>query len=219
MPGFRSIRGMGPAGAGRPAVIRTREKTVTRRERIFGVIVPVPENLSRLADRVRRTHDPNFRLIGPHVTVLPPRALPLTRRQVLEAVRRVAERTAPFHLRLGKVKTFRPVTPVVFAGFRRGADDLERLHRRLSRAPLRGPESFPYVPHLTLAQDLDGDRLREALALSRKIFSSRGLKSWLADSLAVVEWRSASRWITLDPLSLSPLPPKRKTPALRTRRR
>jgi len=193
---------------------------VTRRERIFGVIVPVPDNLSLLADRVRRPYDPNFRLIGPHVTVLPPRPLSLTRRQVLEAVKRVAERTPPFHLRLGKVKTFRPVTPVVFVGFRRGADDLERLHRRLSRAPLRGPESFPYVPHLTLAQDLDDDRLRKALALSRKIFaSSTALQPWPADSLAVVEWRSASRWITLDPLSLSRVPPKRKTAARRTRRR
>jgi len=192
---------------------------VTRRERIFGVIVPVPDNLSLLADRVRRPYDPNFRLIGPHVTVLPPRPLPLTRRQVLEAVKRVAERTAPFHLRLGKVKTFRPVTPVVFVGFRRGADDLERLHRRLSRVPLRGPESFPYVPHLTLARDLDDGRLRKALALSRKIFSSAALKSWPAESLAVVEWRSASRWITLDPLSLSRVPPKRKNALGRTRRR
>ena len=219
MPGFQKIRSAAPGRAGHPPAIRFRGGTGTRPERVFGVIVPVPRHLSRLADRVRRPCDPNFRLIGPHVTVLPPRPLPLTRRQVLEAVKRVAERTVPFHLRLGSVKTFRPVTPVVFVGFRRGADGLRSLHRRLSRGPLRGPESFPYVPHLTLAQNLDAGRLREALALSRKIFSSRGLKSWLADSLAVVEWRTASRWITLDPLSFSGLPPKRRKTEGRTRRR
>jgi len=189
------------------------------RERIFGVIVPVPGNLSRLADRVRRPYDPNFRLIGPHVTVLPPRPLPLSRKQVLEAVRRVAERTSPFPLTLGRVETFRPVKPVVFVGFRRGTGDLERLHRRLSRAPLCAAEPFPYVPHLTLAQELDDDRLREALALSRKVFaSSTDLEPWLADSLMVVEQHTASRWITLDPLSLSLVPPKRNAPARRTRR-
>ena len=144
------------------------------RERIFGVVIPVPGDLSRLADRVRRPYDPNFRLIGPHVTVLPPRCLSLTRKQVLEAVRRVAERTSPFPLGLGRVETFRPVKPVVYVGFRRGTDDLERLHRKLSRPPLRAAESFPFVPHLTLAQELDDDRLRKALSLSTKIFASSG---------------------------------------------
>jgi 2'-5' RNA ligase len=190
------------------------------RERIFGVVVPVPHGLSRIANRIRRRCDPNFRLIGPHVTVLPPRPLSLTRREVLEAVKRVAERTPPFPLRLGGVKTFLPVKAVVFVGFRRGTADLEQLHRRLSRAPLRAREPFPYVPHLTLAQELDGDRLREAFALSRKTFaSSAALKAWLAESLVVVERRSACRWIALDPLSLRRVSPPGTNRARRTRRR
>jgi 2'-5' RNA ligase len=189
------------------------------RQRIYGVVLSVPGPLSRLADRVRRSYDPNFPFIRPHVTVLPPRPLSLTRKQVVEAVRRVAERTAPISMKLGKVDTFRPVMPVVFLGFRRGSDDLRRLHGKLARVPLRAPESFPYVPHLTLGQDLDDSQLRDALALARKLFApASDFRAWSADSLVVVERRSKRRWISLDPLFLAGLPtPGRK--ARRTLRR
>jgi len=50
---------------------------MSRRDRVFGVVVPVPEEVSRIADRVRRHYDPNFPRIGPHVTVLPPRKMHL----------------------------------------------------------------------------------------------------------------------------------------------
>jgi 2'-5' RNA ligase len=177
---------------------------MTSRMRIFGVILPVPGPIARLADKVRRNYDPNFRLIAPHVTVLPPRPLPLTRRQVREAVLSVAERTAPLRLRLGRVGTFRPVRPVVFLGIQRGIEDLRRLHRRLARPPLRAREAFPYVPHLTLAQDLDENRLREALTLGRGLLRSADApRTWPANALVVVERRSPRRWITLKPVPLS----------------
>jgi len=193
---------------------------VNRPERVFGVVLPVPAPLSRLADRVRRFYDPNFPFIGPHVTVLPPRALALSRREVLEAVRRVAGRTAPLRLSLGKVSTFRPVRPVVYVGFRRGTGDLRSLHRKLSRAPLRAEEAFPYVPHLTLGQNLDERRLRKALDRSMRIFTDAGVaRIWHVESLIVVERRSERRWILLEPLSLAGAPPRGKTappgPALR----
>ncbi len=184
------------------------------RRRIYGVVVLLPRSLSRPADRVRRSFDPNFGLIGPHVTVLPPRPLPLTRRQVLQAVEAVALGTPPFRLTLGKVRTFLPVMPVVFAGLRAGAGKLEILHRRLSREPLRGPEAFPYVPHVTLAQGPGDDHLRRAAALSRKIFAPRASRrAWLAESLVVVERLSRRRWILLDPLPLGGGPPKGRRPA------
>lgn len=176
----------------------------SKRKRVFGVVVPVPPELSRLADRVRRSYDPNFPLIGPHVTVLPPRRLGCTRQEVVEAVSRIAKRFSPLRLQLGRIGTFEPVMPVVYAGFSHGGKPLVRLHRMLARGPLRGEETFPYVPHLTLGQNLDDGRLRGALALSRKIFSRAAVRApWLADRLIIVERRSTRRWIPLDPVRIS----------------
>jgi len=192
---------------------------VRPRQRVFGVVLSLPRPLSRVADRVRRNYDPNFPFIGPHVTVLPPRPLPLNRREVLEAVRRVAERTAPISLTLGKVETFFPVMPVVFLGFRKGLEELRRLHRNLARAPLSAVEAFPFVPHLTLGQDLDASRLRQVVARSRELFAAKSIsRSWPAECLVVVERCSSRRWIALKPLLLSG-PPRRKSRAHGRRRR
>ena len=165
------------------------------RGRIVGIVLPVPERLSRLAERVRRPYDPNFQRIGPHVTVLPPREVRLSRREVIDAVARVALRSQSFPISLGAIRTFLPVMPVVFASLRAGRDELELLHRRFARGVLKGEEAFPYVPHLTLGQKLNSRRLLRALALSRKVFARAGEKRWLADRLIVVERLSEDLWL------------------------
>ena len=179
---------------------------MTRRGRIVGIVLPVPEKLSRLAERVRRSYDPNFQRIGPHVTVLPPRKVLLSRREVIDAVARVARRSRSFSISLGAIRTFRPVMPVVFASLRAGRDELEALHRRLARGILKGEEIFPYVPHLTLGQKLDAKRLQRALARSRRLFAKASDKRWLADRLIIVERRSEEVWLPHTPIWLPGAP-------------
>jgi 2'-5' RNA ligase len=188
---------------------------VSPRHRVFGVVVTVPPEVGRRADRVRRFYDPNYARIGPHVTVLPPRPLALTRGQVLSAVERVARRADAFSIRLGPIRTFFPVMPVVFASIRLGRSSLIRLHRRLDRGALNGPTPFPYVPHLTLGQALDRSRLDRSLRLSRRIFSEGAATAWVADRLVVVERVTETRWINLPPLLIN----LRKTTRRRSRRR
>jgi len=175
---------------------------VTRRGRVIGVVLSVPEDVSRLADRIRRSYDPNFSRIGPHVTVLPPREVFQTRRRIYESVARVARATHPIRIVLGRIGTFSPVMPVVFAGLQRGTAPLGRLHRRLAAGALKGHEAFPYVPHLTLGQSLDAARLPRAMALARRLFEKASEKRWFADHLIVVERVSDEVWIPHPPLSL-----------------
>jgi 2'-5' RNA ligase len=183
---------------------------VSRRSRVFGVVIPVPESLSRAADRIRRNYDPNFPRIGPHVTVLPPRPLQLTRREVLAAVRRTAEATQPFACALGRIRTFEPVMPVVYASLRRGMGPLKRLHARLARGPLRGAEMFPYVPHLTLGQKLDSRRLQRAMALSDRVIAAARTREWTAGHLVVVERLTEEDWLPLSPVPLDGAPAARR---------
>jgi len=186
------------------------------RRKIFGVVIPIPPDLARRIDRVRRFYDSNFRVIGPHVTVLPPRPLTMTPREVAAEVGRIAERTAPLTLILGKIATFHPVMPVVFARFRRGRTALARLHRKLAQGTLKGPEAFPYFPHVTLGQNLNDGRLGKAQLLSRKTLSGpAAILSWRADSLVIVERQSRHRWVSLPSVPLRC--PARKTG--RSRRR
>jgi 2'-5' RNA ligase len=177
--------------------------SVRRRTRVVGVVLRIPDRLGRLANRVRRYYDPNFALIGPHVTVLPPRAVRLGRREVVQEVRRIARLTPPLTLSLGPVRSFVPAMPVVFASLDGGTTSLLRLHRRLCSGPLRGIETFPYVPHLTLGQGLDSIRHRRALARSRILFTRSQGYSWRVDRLIIVERLTEMLWIPLPPILLN----------------
>jgi 2'-5' RNA ligase len=177
---------------------------VSRRLRIYGVVVPVPGGIARIANRIRRRYDPYFLRIGPHVTVLPPRPLPLTHREIGAEVARIAASMEPFDVALGSVRSFLPAKPVLFAGVRRGRSGFERLHRRLARGPLRGEESFPFVPHLTLGRIVESDRFRRALAAARRQVTLAAFRvPWKADRLLVVERRTETRWIALPDILLA----------------
>jgi len=182
------------------------------RPKLIGVVIQAPSSVARLANRVRRQYDPNYALIGPHVTVLPPRLLRITRRQILDAVREVAEDTRGFLIRLGKVRTFLPAKPVVFAGLARGGRSLRLLHQKLASGSLRGPEAFPYFPHLTLGQELHPEQIRKALDLSHRIFEPAGVQEWEGNSVVIVRQQSPGRWETMDPI---PLTPSRRRPSIR----
>ena len=104
-----------------------------RKNRVFGVVVMAPPDLSRWVNRVRRFYDPNFSLIAPHVTVLPPRPLALSRREVVEAVRTVAMTTPSLEIGLDSVGTFDPVMPVIFLRLGLPTWDWKSAHHSAAR--------------------------------------------------------------------------------------
>lgn len=183
------------------------------RQKLIGVVIPVPSSVARLANRVRRRYDPNYTLIGPHVTILPPRPLRFTRRQILDEVRGVAAHSRGIFLRLGKIRTFLPAKPVLFVALARGGRSLRTLHQKLASGSLRGPEAFPYFPHLTLGQDLRPEQLRKALELSNRIFNAAGVQEWEGNTLIVVRQQSPGRWEMMEPI---PLSPPRRRPSTQT---
>ncbi|MDQ4490247.1 2'-5' RNA ligase family protein [Sinomonas sp. ASV486] len=77
-------------------------------------------------------------------------------------VRAVASRMHPFRVRLQGTGSFRPVSPVVYVNVAEGFDECVRLHRELQKGPLARALQFPYHPHVTVAHDLQPERLDEA---------------------------------------------------------
>lgn len=84
--------------------------------RDFGVAFGIPEPwTSELQSWRERLGDPNAGGIPPHVTLLPPTALPEEALpDVEEHLRQVAAAERPFSMHLHGTATFRPVSPVVF---------------------------------------------------------------------------------------------------------
>jgi 2'-5' RNA ligase len=127
-------------------------------------------------DGLRRAlADRALQRVPPHLTLVPPvnvrvEAVP----DALAVVRGAAATVEPFSLRLGPPTSFAPVTPTLHlavsgpdgepgaADGRRAGSALATLHRLRDAVflpPLERPLTFPFEPHVTLADDVDPERI------------------------------------------------------------
>ena len=133
-----------------------------RRE--IGVAIGLPEPIhSELTSWRERLGDPNAASIPPHITLLPPTALPDERlHDVEEHLRQVAAAEEPFDVHLRGSSSFRPVSPVVFVPLVLGISGCERVEQKVRSGPLQRELAFPYHPHVTVAHDVGEEMLDRA---------------------------------------------------------
>ena len=139
--------------------------------RRLGVVLLVPPPVAHEVDGLRRAlGDGVWGRVPPHITLIPP----VNVREdelgaALTVVRAAAASTGVLTLDLGPLETFLPVNPVVFLAV--GGPSLPTVHALqslLHEGPLARPLSHDFVPHVTVADDLDPERIPEAMsALSR----------------------------------------------------
>jgi 2'-5' RNA ligase len=155
---------LGSAGTGHPTmslpIPRPDADQVT-----IGVAIPIPEVAGNyLQGRRAEFGDPLADKIVTHITLLPPTAIA---RAAMPAIvlhlARVAHTLRPFDLTLAGSGTFRPVSPVVFVQVAGGEAGCARTQERIRTGPLARELSFPYHPHVTVAQGIEDDALDQAL--------------------------------------------------------
>lgn len=135
----------------------------------FGVVLLVPPPLDREIDGLRRAcGDRYWRRVPPHITLVPPvnvrvEAIP----DALRTLREAATSTRPFSLVLGPPTTFSPDSPTLYlavGGDEASVDTLDQLRGRVFVPPLERPLDWPFVAHVTIADDIDRARLDAARA-------------------------------------------------------
>jgi 2'-5' RNA ligase len=125
---------------------------------------------SPVADEVngirRAVGDPSLVRVPPHVTVVPP--VNVRGDQLHAALARVrsaaAAQPGPLCLTLGPPATFLPVNPVLYLEVGGDLNELRTLRDAVFVAPLARELSWPWVPHVTLADSAEPDRIEAAVA-------------------------------------------------------
>jgi 2'-5' RNA ligase len=129
----------------------------------IGVVLLVPQPLATELDGLRRAVGASEReRVAPHVTLVAP--INLRDKELLAAldtVRRAAAGASPLALELGPATSFAPVTPTLHLSVAGDVDGLLALRAGVTEAPLDRPEAHPFVPHVTLAQELVPDARRD----------------------------------------------------------
>lgn len=137
----------------------------------LGVAVLLPESITAEVNGLRRAlGDGALGRIAPHITLVPPvnvRSDELP--QALATLRAAAAEFDPFEVHLGPVSTFHPDTPVIKLDV--GGPGLATLHALRDatfKPPLERSLTWPFVPHVTLADEASLTRIGHAVpALDR----------------------------------------------------
>jgi 2'-5' RNA ligase len=133
----------------------------------LGVVLQVDPPAATEIDGLRRAlGDGMLGRVAPHVTLVTPVNVPAAGLgDALAVLRAAAAATpAPLRLELGPATTFHPVTPVVYLAVGGDLDALESLRQQVVRPPLARTMTHPFVPHVTIADDMEVARIPAAVA-------------------------------------------------------
>ena len=127
----------------------------------LGVALLLPGRVAVEIDGLRRAFGSTaLGRVPPHVTLVPPvnvneSRLPL----VADVMRSAARAVPPFRLELGPLRSFWPDTPVLHLEVGGDLATLGRLREAVFRDPLARPLTWPFVPHVTITEDVEPDRI------------------------------------------------------------
>ena len=158
----------------------------------LGVVLPVPEPAAAEIDGLRRAlGDDALARIPPHLTLVPPVNVPLDRLEDAEALlTTVAAGSAPIAATLGPPATFWPVTPVVYLTLGPSAEHaVNSLREAVFQPPFRRRLTFSFVPHVTLADEVEEDRIGPAVRALADY-----TRSVVFDRITLLEEGAGRRW-------------------------
>jgi len=173
---------------------------------LYALVIYLPEPLGTFLDELRLEMVPNCNPHA-HVSVLPPRPLPVAPDAAIEEARHIVAEFEPFDIELGGIEKF-DSTDVLYISVEAGADQLRRMHASLSRGALAFAEPFPYHPHVTLAQEIPAGAVAPLRDLARARWGEfTGARCFHVENTVFVRNTHGNVWVDLanGPLCAAPV--------------
>ena len=128
----------------------------------LGVVLLVPPPVRREVDAFRRAlGDGTYGRVPAHLTLVPPVNVNESHLgEALTVLREAAAATRPFSVHLGPPTSFLPANPVLYLPLvGEGRSAVFALRERVFREPLARQLTWPFVPHVTLADEAEPERV------------------------------------------------------------
>lgn len=123
----------------------------------YGIAIFPSRPIQDQANSFRKRYDPKYSLIPPHITLK--ESFEATEDQLQEIVgelKNIANSTQPFKININKVSTFAPMNNTIYYKVE-AVEPLMELQGKLNSGKLEQKNKHPFVPHITIAQDLVHD--------------------------------------------------------------
>lgn len=162
----------------------------------FALVAYIAGRLGEFLDDLRRDLVPAC-MPRAHVTILPPRPLAVRPDEAWDYIHPIIKDLPAFAVKTASVEIFES-TSVIFVNLATGRDELRQMHDRLNRGPVHSDEPFPYHPHVTLAQDLRPEDVRQVFETAKARWAEyTGERSFSTDTVTFVQNTSCNRWLDL----------------------
>lgn len=169
----------------------------------YALVAYIRNALGEFVENLRSELHPPHAHLPAHITVLPPRCLRGSDQQAREQVELVCHNANPFVIEMGEVETFMPITPTIFIRVAHAAYRMRELHDQMNRASLWAEESWPYMPHLTIAKLDTMEAAQQAENMARERWRTfNGTRRVVIEELTFVREAAEERWTDLAPILL-----------------
>ncbi|QKS71595.1 2'-5' RNA ligase family protein [Paenalkalicoccus suaedae] len=127
----------------------------------YGIAVFPSKKLQDIANSYRKRYDTKYSLVPPHLTVKEPFEADEQDIQTLVAeLRTISKKQKPFKLEVLKYSSFYPATNTLYMKVAEN-DQLLSLHEALNTGSLYRERAHPFVPHITIGQEMNYDELSD----------------------------------------------------------
>jgi 2'-5' RNA ligase len=168
---------------------------------IFALVIYIPDPLGRFLDDLRLDLVPGCKPHA-HVSVLPPRRLQTDWETARNQARALVEGCTPFRVEASAIRVF-PGTEVIYIEVGDGSAELHQLHAAVRNGHLAYPDPYPYHPHITLAQEIEHERVEELRSKAEERWQAfAGPRTFLADRAMFVRSTVKDCWEDLDEFRL-----------------
>lgn len=122
----------------------------------YGIAIFPGKELQDLANSYRKRYDPKYALVPPHITLVGEFNADNDEIKTISAkLQKVASHYHSIAIKVLKISTFQPVNNVIYLKIEQNSD-LEDLHTEIINT-IGVPEEHPFIPHVTLGQQLSND--------------------------------------------------------------
>lgn len=122
----------------------------------YGIVIFPSKKLQDLANSYRKRYDPHYALIPPHLTLKQAFDSDMDVQTITSKLEEVAGQHEPFNLNIQKVSSFQPLNNTIYMKAN-PVPELEKLSGALYETLPGDKPEHPFVPHITIAQDLSND--------------------------------------------------------------
>jgi 2'-5' RNA ligase len=164
----------------------------------YALVAYLRNPAGEFVESLRRELHPDLPHLAAHLTILPPRLLHGSETAAVQLLEQICGQQEPFHVTLGAVQTFIPVTPTIYIGIAADASRMSDLHQKLDTNVLEFKEEWPYIPHLTIAKMGSVKLAQSAFTIaSERWHQYQGLRRILLEELTFVREDAPNHWVDL----------------------